>query len=575
MHAALAEITLPESIQDLLRQDHESEEEIYRAKLDALTKLLLGWRHEDIEGRRESGIEAIWEYCEKAYIGIDQANEHEFNANRWMKPMGTAGGISQMERRDDGKSSLFIPYTRRYVNAGAAKVQEILLDPDERPFGAKPTPVPELTRQMEDTRQIEVDGVGLERDPTPKEVNPGTGGTPEHPLPLMQAPDVDTTVQPGKKLTYAEVAAEKMRMASEAAEAAAKRMHDQLVEGRFTWHDRRCIQDGSRIGTGIIKGPVPDLSRSVVATKKMVANPETGEEQEQVTIEVREEVKPVPQRVSPWNLYPDAGCGEDIQNGQRIWESADLSRGALQKMAKMEGVSARAVAEVLREKPLRVTDNESHKHMTASAIAKLPYQAWYFYATVTQEEYRLVQQDMARPIEIEDELEDVHVMGTIVNDQIVQFVPQPNQRTGAFPYHVFCWLNREGFWAGIGVAEQGMPAQRIINSACRRLFDNAGLSAGMQLLIDESMIEPVPVEGETNDWKIQAIKLWRKKENAIIDDMRKGMHAIQFPNALEQLSWIIEFGIRIYEEITNIPLVTQGWSGKTTPETLGDRKSVV
>ena len=560
MHPALAEIELPASVQEALDQSQESDDEAYVDKLKKATADLLGERKEAIDGRQASGIEDIWEYCEEACIGIDSANRHEFHPNRWMKPASPEGGLTRDgQKADTSKCSLYIPFTRRYVNAGVAKVQEILLAPDERPFGAEPTPVPELVRQLKDTRQVELDGHGLERDPTPKELNPGTGGTPEHPLPLQQAPDVDTSQAPPKKLTYAELAAETMQAASEAVEAAAKRMHDSMVECRFATHDRRVIQDGGRIGTGILKGPIPELSRSVVASKKDGA----------FVIEVREEIKPSAKRVSPWNFYPDPGCGEDIQNGRYTWECADLSRSALQQMAKMPGYSKRAIAEALREKPTRVTDKRQRQHLTEEDAERLPYEGWFFYTTFTKEQYRLIQDDLNEPVEIEDELEDVYVQGCIVNDRIIQLAEQPNKKTGRFPYHLFNWLYREGFWAGIGIAEQGMPAQRVINGSVRRLIDNGGLSAGMQILIDQDLIEPVPVEGEANPWKIQAVKVWRKKAGTMIEDMRKAMHTIQFPNAQAQLSWIIEFGIRLFEETTNIPLVTQGWSGKTTPETLG------
>jgi len=588
MHPELADIQLSESVVDALQEYHQPEEEAHQAQLDKLTGTLLEKRKVAIDGRQSSGIEDIWTYCEEAYIGIDAANRHEFHSNRWMKPASPDGRLEKDGKAvDTSKCSLYIPFTRRYVNAGVAKVQEILLAPDERPFGAEPTPVPELVKELKNTTQVEVEGQQLERDPTPKEVNPGTGGTPENPLPLTPAPDVDTSQAPPKKLTYAELAAEKMQQAVEAAEAAAKRMHDSMVECRFAYHDRRCIQDGGRIGTGIIKGPIPDISRSVVASKKTfskldpvtkqpIMDQTTGQPvtEEAIVIEVREEIKPVAKRVSPWNFYPDPGCGEDIQNGTCTWEKDDLSRASLQKLAKMPGYNKRAIAEVLREDPKRIAEKRPHQQSVDpdSIQAKsMPYEAWYFYGSLTREEYELIRQDLNKPetLELEDELEDVYVQATIVNDRLIQLAPQPNEKTGAFPYHIFKWLDRENHWTGIGIAEQGMPAQRLILAAVRRLVDYAGMSAGMQLIVDEDLIEPVPVEGETNPWKIQAVKVWRKKVGTMVDDMRKAMHTIQFPNAQAQLSWLIEFGIRLFEETLNIPLVTQGWSGKTTPETLG------
>lgn len=569
--AVLENIELPESVVAELERIKAAQEEAHNKQVKGLTETFLANRKRAIDGRQQSGIEEIWRYCDEAYIGMDNANRHEFHSNRWMKPMSPDGPVTKDgEKIDDTKCSLFINFTRRHVNAAVAKVEEILLSPDEKPFDLKPTPVPELVKQLEDHTQVEQNGTKLERDPTPKEVNPGSGGTPQSPLPLMEAPQVDTTKEPGKPLTKAQLAAEEMQKAVEAADAAAKRIHDAMVECRFIQHDRRCIQDGGRIGTGIIKGPYPELSRSVVAYKKQLTNPKTGAMEEAEVVEVREKIVPASKRVAPYNFYPDPGCGEDIQEGSDVWERDDLSRGALQRLAKLPGYDKKAVARILREDPIRVVDTQQYTHMNQEAIAQLPYEAWFFYATIPKKDYLMMQQNMNKPdVDDLDELEDIFVQGTIVNDEIIQLVRQPNEKSGKFPYHIFNWLHREGFWAGIGVAEQGMPAQRVINGAVRRLIDNAGYSAGMQLFLDQDLIEPAKIDGEPNNWKMQAVKVWLKKQGEMVGRMQDAMHVVQFPDASKQLSWLIEFGIRMYEETTNIPLVTQGWSGKTTPETLG------
>lgn len=574
MHAALADIELPASVQEALTASVDEAEAAYLDKLARVANTILETRKTAIDGRKSSGIEEIWAYCEDAYIGIDDANRHEFHANRWLKPRSPGGGLERANDHEFGgnQSRLYIPLTRRYTNAGAAKVQEILLAPDERPFGAEPTPIPELIQQAKDLSPVMLHGQPAERDPTPKEMQPGTGGTPEHPLPLQTPPAMDTSHAPGKPLTHADLANEKMQKALDNAEALAKRIHDDMVECQYARQDRRVIMDGARVGTGIMKGPYPDLSSAVVAYRKQRSDPATGQTVEMEVVELKQTIKKAGKRIAVWDFYPDPGCGEDIQQGAYTWEKADLSRAALQRLAKMPHYSKRAIAEVLREDPLRVADEQEYRHIPEPEQKSLPYQAWFFYGSLTVEQYQLIQEDMADPVTLSlgAQLEDVYVQATIVNERIIHLIQQPNEKTGRFPYHLFCWMHREGSPFGVGVPEQGMPAQRIVNSACRRLFDNAGFSAGLQLFIDTDVIEPYPVDGVKNNWEIQAFKIWRKKKGAaMVDDLRKAMHVIQFPNAQAQLSWIIEFGIRLFEETTNIPLITQGWSGDTTPETLG------
>ena len=87
MHAALAEIELPESVAEALQASRQEQEEAHLAQINQLTEMFLAKRKQAIDGRQQSGIEDIWKYCEDSYIGIDAANAHEFHSNRWMKPM--------------------------------------------------------------------------------------------------------------------------------------------------------------------------------------------------------------------------------------------------------------------------------------------------------------------------------------------------------------------------------------------------------------------------------------------------------------------------------------------------------
>ena len=59
------------------------------------------------------------------------------------------------------------------------------------------------------------------------------------------------------------------------------------------------------------------------------------------------------------------------------------------------------------------------------------------------------------------------------------------------------------------------------------------------------------------------------RSRAVMDDVRKAFMLTQFPSMQPQMMAIIEYAFRIAEESTSIPLVTQGQSGDTTPDTFG------
>jgi hypothetical protein len=63
-------------------------------------------------------------------------------------------------------------------------------------------------------------------------------------------------------------------------------------------------------------------------------------------------------------------------------------------------------------------------------------------------------------------------------------------------------------------------------------------------------------------------KIWYKTNDGPAD-VRQSFMAIQIPNVTEQLMQIITLGERFAEETTSIPLIAQGQSGATTPDTFG------
>ena len=111
--------------------------------LDALGLELAKTRSEAIASRRASGIEEEWAEDEEYYEGIDDANRGERgtrNANWRIKPAG------QAELRAHGTgSTVFVPITRPYCDAAAARVADMLLPTDDRAWSIKPTPYPELS----------------------------------------------------------------------------------------------------------------------------------------------------------------------------------------------------------------------------------------------------------------------------------------------------------------------------------------------------------------------------------------------------------------------------------------------
>jgi len=540
--AGSVDVELPEEVLALLGEHEETDAK----RLAAITDELIALRGDAIAARRESGIEDVWRKAEEAYVGIDDANRATFSNARWAKPISMTRGltITSVGGGEEVQSTAYVRLTSRYVDAGAAKLGEILLPAGEKAFSFSPTPVPDLIDGLADNRQVAIDGVPLERDARPEELAGQPGAAP---LLNGATPAAPGAQPPGVPITVKDLAAERMAKAAAAARKAELRIYDWMVESRYRAHMRKVVFDAARLGVGVLKGPFPHQ-----VTSRMF-------DRDSNTLKVKHQLKPGYEWKSPWNIYPARTCGESIREGDYLFELDFFSKKQLRKLKGQPGYIGKAIDRVLGEGPASGdlaggSPGEQHK--------KDRYFVWYFHGVMKGEDYALVagqsgEDNPGKPPE------EVSAICTMVNDTIIRASINPLD-TGDIPYHNVPWSRREDHWAGIGLAEQlEMPA-RAINAATRALFNNAGKSSGSIVVIDDEAIVP----GDGN-YTLLPDKVFMKKPGATMDDVRKAFAFFQVPNTTSALMSIIDLCLRMAEEVTNIPLITQGQSGKTTPETYG------
>lgn len=551
-HAILDALAPPES---------QADQPMDEGVLSALTRELVGQRADARKARRLSGIEEVWLKAEEAYHGIDDANRAEFGRQRWQVPTTSSGPLTRSvpSNGEEVRSTVFVRLTARYVDAGSAKLQEILLPPDEKAFSFDPTPVPDLIEESKDDTQVVMNGVPLERDATPQErqqmqgMQPMPGMEPQAPAQGPPAPGGPAPLPPGMPLTHKDLAQEAMDLAKDRAKKAEKRIYDWMVEAKYTAHMRRVLFDGARLGVGVLKGPFPCMRKSMAVVKG-----EDGKKQLKIQMKLAPDVK----AISPWNLYPSGSCGENIKNGDYLFEMDHISGRQLYELSDLPDYHRKAIAQVLKEGPSKLNaDNPDPSHDPTDDR----YEIWYYYGLLTAEQWDAIQSsgngytppDPSKPTSEKP----VYAIVTMVNDCIIYACTNPLQ-SGEFPYHTFSWQHRTGSWAGIGIGEQVHVAQRIVNAATRAMLDNAGKSAGSQIVLDRSSVTPADAR-----WNITRDKIWFKGPDC--DDVRKAFHAFEIPNNTPQMMEIIEYGFKLAEESCNIPLISQGQSGKTTPDTFG------
>ena len=584
------------------------------AFLDAIGLEIKKKRDEAKEARITSGIEQIWSDAEEAYIGIDEANRGQFTEGKWSKGLSPQDPVTtgREPSRNDNRSTIFIRLTARYTDAAAAKLSEILLAPDDRSFKISPTPVPDLIKAKGDNSHVFHDGLGGnpvplfrplkpgEQPPQPANGNapapnvmasalppgmaaPAPGAPAAPPQPGAPAPAAATSPialsagagqpqpanplqpPPGQApLTVKDLAEEALELAEEKAKRAEDRIYGWMVKSQYRAECRKAIFDGARLGTLVLKGPFPKPKRVMA-----LVGAEDG--QGEAELQIKEDINPSVKWVSPWNIFPDPACGENIHEGDYLLELDHLSDKGVRELEKTPGYIRSQIARVLEAGPPENEKTEGERAGNPTEKnRKGRYEVWYFYGALKLKDFRALctagypADDVRKMLAgVPKDAKLVYAIVTLIGDTVVRAALNPLD-TGSFPYHSMPWQRRAGHWAGIGVPEQIRAPQRIVNGATRGMMDNAGLTAGPQVVIDKGSIMPAD-----NEWGLVPLKIWYRKADSTVNDNRQAFTIYDIPSSTNDLKVIVDFGMQLAEESTSIPLITQGQSGQTTPETYG------
>ncbi len=563
------------------------------AKRAKLCVYLKGLRDEAIRARADSGIEQIWTEDREYNDGIDDSNR----AEKWVKPSTSDGRVTKQRSSKKGtRSTIFLNITKRYVNASAAHVADKLFRSDVSNYGIKPTPVPSLAQMVDDMTPA-MDDMG---QPMTAPVMDDQGQPVMQPQVINGQPMMDNaTGQPivlpaEKTLTKGDIAKQQMGKAKDAAEKAKTQIDDWLTESGINGQSRHVVLDGAMIGTGVLKGPFPEIVKSQAVLEKDGS----------ITLAIEEKLIPKARRISAWNLYPDPSCGTDIHRGKYIFEDDEINSRLLSELKKDPSYLGKEIDRILEEGPMNAVTGTSRRSKTWSKGQTEIYQIWYYYGYMSKEDLESCGYEFEDKQEEDGEDDGPGLIGAssegsgeysdddapdedahsesysdgpdpskpemmagkdrmepdnypcivvMVNDTIVKATMSPFD-SGRFPYHVFRWEYRDDHWAGVGVARQMRTSQDGVNAAVRMLHDNAGVSGAPILIIDRSKI--IPADGV---WSVGPHKVYYTADESV--DVRQAFTWIIAPSMQAEIMNIIQFWMRMAEEETGMPQLLQGQQG--------------
>lgn len=502
------------------------------AVLQSLAQHCARRRSRAIKGRAASGIEQEWLQDEEFYVGIDDANRHE-GSNAWSeKPLGQPEVTRQAGEAGVG-STIFLNITRPFVDAASARVADMLLPTSDRGWDLKPTPIPDLEVIVKEGKLP----ARLHRQ-------------------VMQAFPHDPAGAQAAESEAIEGEKKRWEAAIEASDLAQRQIDDWLVECQYNGLNRALMDDAARIGTGVLKGPIP-VWRVDVAYRNGA-------------LQIEQRQKPASTRVDVWNCYPDPDCGESIHNGADHWERDEITPRALADLRGLPGYFDHAIERVLQMGPYKAVGEWRQDGGETNGLRKCTdaeselYEIWYGYLSVSTTQLEAL--GLLDPVDGQEpsvpNTEYVSICVTMVNGEIIKGSVNLLD-TGEFPYDYMVWQRRRSSPFGIGLARQLRAPQRIINAAMRNMMDNAGVAGGPMWIWNRRYVRPL-----NNIPQLAARKGWEVTAEGMDVDPSRWFQFIKVDMAQAELERIVMLGMRMAEDVSGMPLILQGQQGNA-PDTVG------
>ena len=481
----------------------EQFEAMQKQETDKLQGMFVKMRDEWVQHRATSDVEKRWRRAAQLYWGEKTQSTGEFENT-------LRNGPPARKVTDGNRSRVVVNIVRPKVDQAIARMCEILFPVDDRNWGIKPTPMPEMVQMVGNNAQT---------------VDPTTG-------------------QP-TGLTANQEAQAIMQAAKEAAEGMQRSIDDSLTECQFNGESRKGIEDGVRLGTMVMYGPFPARQTSKVWT------PQSDGTQ---VLQINEAIVPASCRLDPWDTFFDPACGNDHQRGRGFFFRRNVTRKELRQLVGLPGFDSDCIREILRQQPNRIRVAE--QRVLRDTVKEDAYEMWTYHGEIEPKEMEMISSCMEG-----DPLKDVAFgVLVVVNDKIIGAMPSwvPDN---TLPVDVWCWRKSDDSPFGHGLCDELENQQRVVNSAWRQVMDNGRTSLGGQIVMKKGMVIP-----QNGSYEITPNKLWLAKDE--LDDVRQAFSVFEFNSHLQELLAIAQAAMQFADGEANMPQLMGGEKG-SAPETVG------
>ncbi len=324
-----------------------------------------------------------------------------------------------------------------------------------------------------------------------------------------------------------------------------------LEKTRYPKEARKAMYDWVVLGTGVLKGPLNTGNLKKVYKKQTTSDGKTIRIPSYTL-----EMSPCVYRVNLWYWFPDDTV-TDPDKAEDSIEAHPMSRTELSELTKHPGYSdwKDAIEQCLLEEPRQYLNSPFNDpaYLTQGInLLKNKYLVLEYHGPIKKSDLEVlgVQGGEDTPYD------EIYGEIWVCNSRVIRLQLSNLEGCNRIPYYASVWEPDPATIFGFGIPMLSRDQQRVVNETYKMVLDNAGISAGPQVVVDTTIIKPADGEMECTPFKA-----WYLQEYGA--DVSKAIQFFTPPNSFDGLSSLITLARGFADEESGITLL-QGNLGTPT-----------
>lgn len=437
---------------------------------------------------------------------------------------------------EEERSQVFVKITKTKVHAAFAQICDVLFSAGKFPISVEQTPVPV---GIEDAVHFDPNNKEQSEEEPKDENQPSISATVARPNILQlvgktlatSLKRVEDKLKVGPGLTQTAFTWEP---AKEAAKKMEKILQDQFEESDASKSLRSTVFEMCLFGHGVYKGPTAKIKEYSRWTEDGSYDPIT-------------QTVPDYQYVSIWDCYPDPDA-RNIAECEYFIQRHKMSASDLRKLKKRPYFRSESINLAISDGPAYVDEYwEDHLKDQEMEVGTTRYEVLEFWGVADKK--MIEESGLEIPKDFKD-MDEIQVNIWTCNNRLLRVVLNPFT-PARLPYHSCPYEHNPYSFFGIGVAENMLDTQMLMNGFMRMAVDNAAYSANIVFEIDETNLIP------GQDYKIYPGKIFRRQGG----QPGTSVNSIKFDNVTQELMLLFDKARQQADEATGIPSYSHGQTG--------------